>query len=58
MEDLSGEEKKSLKGSGLMAISLGCYLKLTDRLYLTPVVEFYPAGKSSLAASLAIFYAF
>jgi len=41
-----------------MAISLGCYLKLTDRLYLTPVVEFYPAGKSSLAASLAIFYAF
>ena len=58
IQDLSGEENKSLKGSGLMAVTLGCHLKLTVRLYLTPVAEFYPASKSGLAASLGVLYTF
>ncbi len=58
IQDLSGEESKSLKGSGLLGISLGCHLKLTDKLYLTPVAEFYPASKFGLTGSLGLFYAF
>jgi len=58
IQDLSGEESQSLKGSGLLGISLGCHLKLTDKLYLTPVAEFYPASKFGLTGSLGLFYAF
>ncbi|HRD02411.1 MAG TPA: hypothetical protein PLP57_07195 [Candidatus Saccharicenans sp.] len=58
IQDLSGEEEKKIKGSGLLSISLGCHLKLTEKLYLTPVARFYPASKFGLAGSLGLYYAF
>ncbi|MDD8020405.1 MAG: hypothetical protein PHU81_04350 [Acidobacteriota bacterium] len=58
IEDLNGEENKSIKGSGLLGISLGCDWKLSDKLYLRPVVRCYPASKFGLSGSLSLSYDF
>jgi hypothetical protein len=58
IEDLIGGQSQDLKGAGIMSITLGWNISLSQKIHLTPRVRVYPGSKTAVGGGLSLFYAF
>ncbi|MBC7361175.1 MAG: hypothetical protein H5U06_02660 [Candidatus Aminicenantes bacterium] len=58
IEDLTGDETKDLKDAGLLSITLGWNISLSEKICLIPRARVYLGSKTALGGGISFFYAF